>query len=240
MSEINTEMPRPGSRRHWHQYSLRSLLIAITIFALWLGYYSYGARRQAAAVKTIAQHGGQALYDYNISGSWQPIVPTRVREWLGEDFFVTVVRVNFPDGKPTGDDGVAALKGLSGVTVINTNKSGITDAGLAYVAQMRQLQILRLKSSQITGAGLKHLRHLRHLQMLDLSGNRVTDTGLANLTELTTLEYLTLDGTDVTDAGLHQLRLLPQLKHLNVQHTLVTGDGVKELQRLLPKCEISY
>src|SRR3954464_5897037 len=89
----------PAFRRRL-QYSLRGLGIVVTIFALWLGFHAHSAHKQHAARRTIQDSGGQVLVDYQISGSAQPWVPAILANFLGEDLFATVVRINFPQGYP--------------------------------------------------------------------------------------------------------------------------------------------
>ena len=233
-------MTSPDSRlpaRSRLQYSLRGFFIAMTVAMIWLGLHTHAARQQAAARRAIGDQGGQSLFDYQISGSARILFPAGLRSYLGEDLFATVVRVNFPLGKPENDDCLSALADLPHVTVINTEASSISDAGLARIGTA-DLDCLRMINSRVTDKGLSHLRGLVRLSMLDLTGNQITDAGLQDLASLERLEYLTLRGTAVTDAGIQRLAGLQKLILLNVQDTHVTAEGAAALRRLLPNCQI--
>ncbi|HOM17260.1 MAG TPA: leucine-rich repeat domain-containing protein, partial [Thermoguttaceae bacterium] len=57
----------------------------------------------------------------------------------------------------------------------------ITDAGLVYLAGMKNLQVLVLGKTRITDAGLVHLAGMKNLQELDLWRTQITDAGLEKL-----------------------------------------------------------
>lgn len=51
-----------GTRRRWLQFSLRGLLIVLTIGCMWLGWEVERARRQHRAIDAIENVGGVVLY----------------------------------------------------------------------------------------------------------------------------------------------------------------------------------
>jgi hypothetical protein len=51
-------------RRRWFRYSLRTLLLAVTLVAVALAYWVNGAERQRRAVAAIEAAGGTVRYDY--------------------------------------------------------------------------------------------------------------------------------------------------------------------------------
>ena len=242
MSKANDDpLPPPGLRRPSRrqlQFSLRGFFLVSTILMVWLGFHVHSARRQAVARRAILDQGGQPVFDRQITGSTPSFVPAGLRSILGEDLFGTVVRLNFPSGKPENDDCLAALTDLPHVTIINVDgATTIGDEGLTHIAAA-DLDCLRLIDARVTDQGLQQLRGLKRLTMLDLTGNPITDDGLQPLAALERLEYLTLRGTAVGDAGILRLAGLPKLVYLNVQETRVTPAGVAALQLLLPDCQI--
>src|ERR1700676_5457431 len=87
---------KPKSRRRWYQYSLRTLLIFVTLAGCalgWLGPKVQQARYQQAAVDMIARQGGCFEYDYeydaqeNFVRHTAPPGPTWLHKLLGVDFF---------------------------------------------------------------------------------------------------------------------------------------------------------
>ncbi len=93
---------RPKSRRRWHQFTLRTLLIVVTLAGCglgWLGVKVREARVQAAAVAAILKQGGFVFYDYQFDAhdvsieDAAPPVPNWLRSAMGGDFFCSVHHV---------------------------------------------------------------------------------------------------------------------------------------------------
>jgi YHS domain-containing protein len=88
---------------------------------------------------------------------------------------------------------------------------------------------LNLAGTGVTDAGLAQIAGLKNLQRLHLEKTAITDAGLAHLKGLAELRYLNLYGTKVTDKGLESLRGLKKLRNLYVWQTAVTEEGAKAL-----------
>jgi len=146
-----------------------------------------------------------------------------------------------------GTFGDTELKQLA-VDLANTNLTtlwlgsceGVTDAGLAHLAELTNLTRLALAGTGVTDAGLAHLAGLTNLTMLTLAATSVTDAGLAHLAGLTNLTILNLRSTGVTDAGLAHLTGLTNLKTLDLTACDgVTDAGVAVVKEKLPRCEVT-
>ncbi|HEV2969088.1 MAG TPA: hypothetical protein VGY55_03800 [Pirellulales bacterium] len=223
--EVDPPKPHPPKRkRHWFQFSLRSLLIFTLICAIpcaWLGRNVERKRRDREAVDAIVKLGGSVVYDYQIDRSGKPI----------------------PGAEPPGPDWLRKLLGenlFSEVALVSLDGTKVTDAGLVYLRDLTQLETLYLISNNVTDEGLVNLEELRQLKELNLSGTRVGDAGLVHLKGLTRLKKLWLVVTHVTDAGLIHLNGLNQLQDLELGGTTVTYAGVNDLQKALPKCKIFH
>jgi hypothetical protein len=187
----------PKSKLRWYQFSLRNLLIFVTLFAIacsWFAVKMQQAERQREAVEAILKAGGGVRYDYQLAGTIippeEPTGPVWLRRLLGDDIFANVAEVSLW-GKGTQ----------------------ITDADLEHLKGLTMLQELQLWGTQITDAGLEHLKGLAQLKKLDLQNTEVTDAGLVHLKGLTNLESLDISKTNVTDAGIKDLqKALPNLK----------------------------
>jgi hypothetical protein len=239
----------------WFQYSLRTLLVFVTLSAVpcsWLGWKIRQAERQRKAAAAI---GGEVVWS-------KPIGPVWLRRLLVDGLFMHVESVDL-SGQPDID---AKLKNLQRLNQLQTLslfwESDFTDAGLENLKGLKQLQALGLwGTDKVTDAGLENLKGLDQLTELDLIGNftdaglenlkaldhlrelmlgsdKFTDAGLENLEGLSQLENLTLLGTGITDAGLEHLNGLHQLKTLSLGRTKVTKEGVKKLRQALPNCEV--
>ena len=70
---MTTDHSNPSKpRRRWFQYSLRTLLVLVTVlcvFCVWLGLVSERARKQREAVAAIEAMGGVVYYDYQVDSS---------------------------------------------------------------------------------------------------------------------------------------------------------------------------
>jgi hypothetical protein len=151
-TETPTDRPKP--KRRWFQYSLGTLLVFVTVYAIpcsWLAVKMRQAERQREATTAIEKLGGQVHWD-DKAKRW----PAWLRRVLGDDFFSSVVDVN-----------------LSG--------SQVTDAGLEHLKGLSQLQTLWLDGTQVTDAGLAQLKGLSKLQWLGLNDTKVTDEGVKKL-----------------------------------------------------------
>lgn len=170
-------------RRRWFQYSLRTLLIAMVLAGLGLGWFTHElnrARRQRAAVTAITSLSGVVGFDDEPAdfGTVPPgsHVPQGLRNLLGDDFFRTAVSlVAFNDGT------MESAKELTELRRVDFVGGPATDAGLVHVRSLSRLQRLNLSDTQITDAGLEYLTNLTQLRELVLHGTRVTDDGVQQL-----------------------------------------------------------
>ncbi|MEX2120738.1 MAG: hypothetical protein WD847_14195 [Pirellulales bacterium] len=275
MAAEETRAPRPS--RRWLTFSLRGTFVLFTLLCIWLAWFAVqatSARKQARAVKEITKLGGVLRFDYELDSAGQtkknakPAAPTWLRKAVGEDYFRSVVTVDFAWGGGRGqskaaDRDLVVFEKLPGVTTLELGRNpGITDVGLIHLAGLKKLRVLYLYRTGVTGPGLKHLgalsnleslsldhslvrdeglahlRNLAKLRWLQLSNTKITDNGLMHLSAIRSLENLGLSNTDVTDAGLEYLRQLHGLKDLSLHGTNVTGKGVADLKKAIPNCTI--
>jgi Leucine-rich repeat (LRR) protein len=135
--------------------------------------------------------------------------------------------------EPITDAGLAHLSGLSTIRSLRVSNTPVTDAGLAHLRGLNRLEDLSLEKTRINDAGLVHLKGLP-LEGLSLAATDVTDAGMAELSGIKSLVRLRLYRTKVTDAGLARLRGLPKLKSLDLRETQVSEAGIKALRRARP------
>lgn len=196
-----TARPKPSKpTRRWFQFSLRTLLLGMTLFAVWLGFWTLRARKQKEAVDTFRRPGVTVGYDsvYVEQSSYRPKIKRSSPAWLknlvGIDFFDSVTTLWItPDRDLPGQP--------------------ITDADLEHLAAFPYLESLIINSEEVTDSGLVHLRNLPRLKELFLGAPRVTDRGLTHLKSLEELRYLQLNCC-VTDRGLAKLAALKKLEEL--------------------------
>lgn len=190
------------------RFSLRAMLVLVTLVGLVLGWvHSARDQRQAATRLQKSNPNAVVLYDYEVGAdgrlkeSSAPPGPEWLRERLGVDYLSSVV----------GADMFYA-----------------TDADLKCLRRLPNLRRLNLtRSIDVTDAGLKHLEGLKKLKLLVLDGaDQVTDEGLRSLGRLKSLALLQLDlGRRMTPAGIEELkRSLPNCR-IEI-HGLDEGDRV--------------
>ena len=152
------------------QFSVRSLLIFVTLFGVacsWFAVKEREAIRQRRTILTLHHADFQLAYDYEIDASGELIyqarshVPQCLRELFGEDYFANVIYAEACDEF--------------------LRRSRVTDDDLQLLQDVPHLQILRLWQSTITDAGLRHIAKLKGLKRLILIHTKVTNAGIAKL-----------------------------------------------------------
>jgi hypothetical protein len=254
-------------KRRWFQFSLRTLLLVTAALAIWLGQVTERVRRQRKAVESLTAIQADIFYNANFchddarplafslgqfyyhvtERDWQhddedeaPRGPKWLQDWIGVDYFRSVIAVDLRGASPGGEIAgeiladVSQLRCLEGLNLDGVES--LTDADLAHLKRLTSLHHLFLKETHITDAGLANLAGLTNLRYLSLAGTKITDAGLSHLQGLARLEVLELSDTGISDAGLKHLRSLKRLKFLYLDGTKVTKEGVKQLEAALPKC----
>ena len=216
-------------KRRWYQYSLRTLFVLMTLFAVACSWYAVemqkAARRQMAMAR-IEKVAGKV--------EWRSST-TLTDRCFGSNPICAIF-----DGTQVTDAELMHLKGLIKLEGLYLDRTQITDAGMVHLEGLQKLQWLSLDSTQITDAGLVHLKGLTKLESLDLQDTQLTGAGLVHLKDLMKLGNLFLNGTQITDAGLVHLKGLTNLEDLYLDNAQVTEEGFKNLHQALPKCEIMH
>jgi hypothetical protein len=252
-------MAEPIKRRRWFRFSLRMLLLVVTVLCVWLGFKVNAARRQKEAVEAILRAGGNVDYDFQAlpdlpSGAiafhqgGEPWEPQWLLALLGPDFFHNVISVSL-EGSVISRDELTQLSSLSKLRLLNLGAvkvrdsdsdplRPIMDGDLLTLRSFPMLVVLALDRAQITNAGMHDIEPLVKLNCLGPEHTLIDDVGVAYLCQLHHLARLFLDGTKVTDAGLKHLHGLKYLNDIHLPGTQVTSDGICELQKALPNTKI--
>ena len=136
-----------------------------------------------------------------------------------------------------GNQGLAVLKDLPSLEYLDLY-TGVTDAGLKHVAQVKSLRWLRLRTGRIWGPGLAELADLPRLERLCIWGSEqsFSDRHIQYLEGLTHLKSLTLWGMadGLTDASLASIGRIESLEELHFIMTSpkFTPAGVAHLKNL--------
>lgn len=142
------------------------------------------------------------------------------------------------------DDGLAELRHLKQLDLLDIEGNKVTDQGLEHLSNMKSLRELSLNRLGITDKGIAHLIRLPNLMHLDLvystgfGGPMLTDTGVESLGQIGSLRSLNVSGAKITDASIDRLVKLRELRRVHLVSTGVTPAGVDRLKSALPKCEV--
>jgi hypothetical protein len=240
-------------KRRWFRFSLRTLLVVVTILSVWLGYQLNTARQQAASNRSIKQIGGWSYYDFQQgqpktgpNASAVSPLPDWLIDWFGNDFFHPIVEVNLvyhydarqarhENAAGSGDD-LKFLEGLPQLRSLCLHKYQVSDDGFQYVGRASNLERLFVWDAfPITDRGVKHLHNLRNLEMIHLSNSKITDQSLKVLAKLPRLKNLSLQGNAFTNRGLEYLQEMTQLTDLwvGLGETTIDDDGIPYLTKLV-------
>jgi hypothetical protein len=171
-------------RRRWLRFSLRTLLVGVTLLCVALGFWVNGAQRQRRAVAAVWAIGSrvEVQYDYQAPGAaveGELPAPDWLCRLLGVDYFAEMTSVLIPTGST--DATAAHMGGLPALVVLSLDGAAVSDAGLAHLSGLTRLRVLAFEDAQVTDAGLEHLRGLTNLEELYLYGSQVTDEGWVRL-----------------------------------------------------------
>ncbi|MEM9412732.1 MAG: hypothetical protein AAGA30_16590 [Planctomycetota bacterium] len=233
--------------RKWKSFSVKTMLIFITVFACWLGWYIPRVQRQKEAVEWVESIGGslqaKAFYDFEIMDpgtfAYKRNATSPIHQWLvnslGIDFFHSVHHVLL-NVEPSIDDPskLGGFPRLRMVQIGRTNAqdlssfaslgeieaidiSGSNISSLRGVENCRRLRYLSVVGPVASVEPLRELRQLRRLMIFGYSSNQLAD--LTPLENSTDLNMLEVYGSDVSD--LSPLSSLDSLQKLNIGSTQV-------------------
>jgi hypothetical protein len=246
----------PRRRLRWYQFSLRTLLIAVTLIACacsWFTVQIQRADQQYDAAEILSHFGYSVEYDYEYPREWgqtkSPPAPEWILNLVGEDFIYNVHAVgeypNYSFIRPPNethppvmtDADMEVFQHLPRLRILRLqnnlgDSAQLTDDGIFNLESLKLLETLDLSGTAITDAGLAHIEGLEELRTLRLADTKITDLGLGHLTGLGRLCSIDLSRTAITDAGVIQLQHMPQLHELFLSNTRITDDGVEHLKCL--------
>lgn len=251
------EQPKPKCpRRRWLRFSLRFLLVLLTLFAVAAGWFMNRVHKERRAISDLERLGGQISYEDEHRLKDDPMPePTTFRKlvrllwdansadpcevYFTERFvsdealaiLANLQRVHtlYLDGSSGADSALLQLEGHRGLRAVSARSANISDAGISHLSRLPNLVWLEINNNKITDAGLRHVAGCSQLECLHVAANRITDVGLRHLTRLNNLQELNISENQITDKGLHHLATLNKLRVLDLHATEVTNTGLAEL-----------
>ena len=230
------------SKRRWVSFSLRTLLIVMTLVCIAIAWKMNRVRNLRRAMAEAQRLGASITYVHELDAAppVEPPGPKWLRRIVGDDFFVEVEQIQLENDE-VNDDTIALIAHLPSIHSLIVRSNGITDKGLVSLAEANELVALELTSANVTASGYANLTGLRKLMTLVFRNDKtVQDTWLAEIAKLQQVKYLYLNCPHVTDIGLVNLQTASGLKQLDLRNSGVTKDGVDKLQKMLPNCKIVW
>gem|GEM_PF-1443364 len=256
-----TEPRRPSWFRSAFRMSMRGVLIAVLVLAVWLGWWINSAREQQAALTAIRTYDTAAnvMYDFQQEADWMGPFPfveesppwwprTILERHLGPDYVHTVDSLAFGEGppdavRPRRPDILRDVARLSRLRQLSLYLP-VGDADVSLLSRLRSLTSLELhaESPGLTDASLRTIGRMSNLEALSIHDAPVADAGLTHLAALPRLKSLTLgeartftpvaNRLAVTGTGFAPLASLPSLTALEISSSALSGDGLKHVGAL--------
>jgi hypothetical protein len=224
---VPTESP-PRKRRFWPRFTLRVLLVSVTLVGVGLGYWTHRARQQRRIVERIEQGGGMVCYERDGPDAPEPrnFAVEWLSEKLGRDYFESVTMAVVHDGKLVRD--MYALPNLDVLTVYDGSTCDDDLTGLTSLGCLRILQIGDAGNpggvaprSRISDPSLRVISRLPQLTVAHLHGTGFTREGIKSLAFAPNLQQLDIDGC----ADSVQASDFDEIKSLGRIHILVAWRG---------------
>lgn len=227
------------------RFSIRGLLLAVTLFALICGWWAHrqmranaetelALRLEQVGVRIRNLHGRRTLLERSMG--------------LGEDWtgFADTVAV-MPWSTATEDDVLNAVDDLADIREFMSRSEQLSDRFLSRCERRRGLSYLSLCGDQLTDSALLGLEDCRSLRYLELWSQNFSDWGVKEIARIPDLESLALHGQGITDKTID---VLLELQH--VTRIVLSGEcqfspsgvarlcGMKRLQEVIVECEGDY
>ena len=192
-------------------FSLRSLLVCVTVICISLGIWLERARRQQEIVKAIRDAGGHVEYEFEDAKA----IPRREPFWhsapYGQDLVDCVESVTINDRRLLSP--VARLYGVKSLTV---EDSALCDEDLGSIQKMHRLRSLRLMGNAHEGMFSGNPSLFRIDESFFHHEAQLTDRALAKLAVHSTLAEVIIHGGDYSKTGIQELAKLRTLRVLYI------------------------
>ncbi len=156
-------------RRRWLRFSIRTMLVVVTLLCAWLALVIVPGQRQQRTVAKIRSMNAssRAFYDYEFYGGPEPRGPEWLRQWLGDAYFQQIARAEILlDGKD--DVTLDELTNLPGLEQLSHPGHAAGERWAAQLARLRKLEYLSIYSDDLTDRGLEQLAGATALRQLNI------------------------------------------------------------------------
>jgi hypothetical protein len=249
----------PSRRRRWFRFSLRTFLIAVTLFSLALGFFFSSVQNERRAASAVAEANGRIVYDWQIlppgatpkTPPPKPPGPQWLRKYLGPHWFDRIVDVHLNGYNNRNNRNrfaaiaphLARLPSLRSMTLWGGEFDAQDYRSLSELSQLESLLVRA--QNELLPQHAAAIARLPQLRKLHLSEIKTSPAALRELSKSPRLEELTVScfwldpnagGTQIKhqlrDDAAQALAAFPKLKSLALFQTRITDQGMAELCRL--------
>jgi hypothetical protein len=217
-AQDGSELHPPSATRRRLRFSLRALLLVVTLGCLALGSVYTQVVVQAARVKALVQGG--VFVELSEPTGTLAVVRRYAAMLFGEEGFYDVVRLHYgqfylapagqgrrPSSKPVTDGDLACLSAFRKLSRLNLTGTQVTDNAISYLVPLESLHVLVLDNTSISDAAVPALTKMRNLQLLQVVGTRLTGRGLEQLRQR--MPWCRIDTSDLQIAPRSQRPTTP-------------------------------
>jgi len=209
----------PSRKKRFLQISLRAALIAVTLLAAGLAYYTNVVRHQAALAASLRADGFMLTYEQS--------APPWVVSWVGEDAAGKITGVAHSGLVTLDAERLQSLADLGTVRRLSAPNTMSDDSTFRAIGSIVTLRQLVLSTPPFPNGQLKHFRNLDQLEVLYIT-QPIGDAGIAALCELKSLKRLSISFEGLTQNGIQQLAALEHLQWLKIRGGLSVTRQTRE------------
>lgn len=214
--------PEPARRRKFGlRYTLRALLVFITLFMLWGGFHTNRSWKERAAEEILRDRGASFQYGPSPAGpdmrNRLVSAYSKVVQVVWQERFITQVEVH-GSLEPEVVDAIVALPHLE--SLVANPAPRMTDE---EVALLRGRHIVEAKVAIPAGAVERVLANHR-LKSLWMAAWILSDEDCKAIAAHDSLETVNLYGSRFSEEGLAQIVTLPRLRAVMWSYCQVTGE----------------
>jgi hypothetical protein len=224
------------------RFGLRTLLIAITLFAVGLGWLVQRVERQRRAVEAIERRHGRVVYAHEYAhdqallkaGTLRRTSPEApppgpaILSWLSPHYFQRVENVYLDleldrsgEGWPLGD--------LPGVKRLLISRGQITKQQLRSISQAHSLEELHLINTRCEMGGKGCLSGLWKLKQIDILSASFSAEAFRDLCNAPSAEHFSIIGGEVEPGGFAGLPALKNVEFVDILNVAMRDEDVQYL-----------
>lgn len=223
----------PGIRR-WFRFSLRTLVIGLTIGLVILGTWLRYFEPYRHAMIAVREVNGSATFLPPAKNTWRrSFYDCAVAAGIREEYLAPITMLSVQDGqehRKINVDWLRRVRPLQDVSFLTIYGARLGDAEMKEIATLKKLTMLHLGECQITADALLRLADMPELNGFMAGDSSITDDGLANLRGCKNLWVLSVSNTYITDVGLQHLKPHKNLKTLFINGNVLDGSGLAHLR----------